>query len=576
MERPINMFNNNMYINHLIAYCYTPLDKERMRAEYKNQIRTKLQAKNAECFELHQDFYSTSKFQEKEKEKREVRESISDNRFKNSFFSSLKQLKRLAFLIRRQHLVGNKYIIIVCIHFLILLHLTIKFLIITIFDLNDLHTINYMDNIYYPNLLSAYENPQVVSRIALILSLLFLSSRIRSILQLIQCSLINKNNYKVKTVTQLNVAAVTLFCHLSLADWRKFWKNSMQHEERVKKDRKLKMNHFRLNNTIAQNLDELPQHDLIYYVNTIDFNECYKGLDIESLAKIANTSRVKYQTSAHKNWFISPPVFRFPPKIIRLLLVANILSQWGILSGCAGAFIGYTYLDIFSSKNKSQDHIPLSAILFNYFANPIHVLRLLEVFVFFFEQIPLLLEIGLVYFDAAVIGSRIDHIIERLQLDLDLCDPKRCNLERVGKDVETYRTTQNFYNSNSKQYFSVSKSVLNSINYIEVASKTKELNKRTRYNIKLSQLMHVEFRHARDHHSSYLNIILTGNCFCLVYALSVLISTNTLVEQVIMTITIMACIGPCIFLLVFCTPIEKTVGLQLDIKYFSLSCLHLN
>lgn len=452
----------------------------------------------------------------------------------NCWWHKLMHPHYLIKLIKRQHMVGNLYLVYLFGHLLVLFHLNIKSIVHTFYTGSNVEKIEQFNNGLYPHLAGVFPEPYLFNNLFLVAGLLALSSRLLKTYHLLDASISNENFYKKLTVTQINISSFS-GCELSLKDWLTFFMQSIRQPEVSAEQVRA---HYKLNPIIEKQLPNLSQNDLLFYVNPIDFENCY-----------SKKSMHRKVSGEFLDWYRAPPILRVSPRCFRDIsfLVTSMVCT--IIMIPTTSLIGLSYLELTAKLN---------------------VLRLIELFMFIVLQVPIYLDALLLQVDLIVLISRTKKLRSDLEDDFEQC---RSKAARSGGYSRSSIKDEYFYSQHHKSFtlltghrrMSLLERVAPSIRPPGDPSK---LNYHQRYlinqqiftRIRLLGLIYLEFNNLKRAHSAFLNIIILGNSLYLSYSISLLIVITTYGELVIVVLAIISSFTATMLSLLVCAGVEREVS----------------
>lgn len=513
----INPFKPFIYGVHYMCSSVSPISRARFKSERRERVLQILKAS--------EELGPTSSMRS------EVHEGY------NSWWPKLMQPHLLIKLIKRQHMVGNLYIVYLFGHLLVLFHLNIKSFVHTFYTGSNVEKIEQFNNGLYPHLAGVFPEPYLFNNLFLVAGLVALSIRLLKTYHLLDASISNENFYKKLTITQINISSF-LGCELSPKDWFRFYMQSIRQPEISAEHRETNKAPSKLNPIIEQQLPNLSQNDLLFYVNPIDFQDYYSKKNLHR--KISDR---------FSDWYCAPPTLRVSSRALRDISLLVTFMICAILTVPSTSLIGLSYLE-FTAK--------------------LNVLRLIELFIFIVLQIPIYLDTLLLQVDLLVLISRIKKLRSDLEDDLDQCQSKSI---RSGGYRRPSIRDEYLYSQHHKSF-----SLLTGDRRVSLLERVApsigapndpfKLNYHQRYfinrqiftRIRLLGLIYLEFNNLKRAHSAFLNIIILGNSLYLSYSISLLNVITTYGELVIVLMAIISSFTATMISLLVCAGVEREVS----------------
>lgn len=536
MDFKINIFKTFIYATYYICASVSPISRERFKSERNRKLPLGDEFENSSSAQFHGPLDWWPKFT---------------------------NFRRLIELVKRQHMVGNLYILFLCSHLLILIHLNIKSVFHTFYTGSDLKKIEQFNDGFYPHLAGVFPEPYLFNNLFLVAGFLSLAVRFLKIYHLLDDSVRNETFYRKLHITQVNISSF-LTCELSLKDWCRFFKYSFeehpQQQQQQPEDSNQPVNYHKdvvpkknkhLSNQIDQvsekHLLDLSQFDLMFYFNPINHEESYSRMNL-----FADPSIIKHLNS-FTDWHCALPVHRVSIESLRNLSLLVVSMCGAITTVPTVALLGLIYLELSSKLN---------------------VVRLIELFLFIIVHTPIYVDVLLVQIDLIILICRIHEL--KLHLDKDLKDCRNGSINHGRhkrapsiRDEFSYRSSYHEYFSLMSNGHSISQQRRQSIMANSSPRNSLVINHHERYlinqkifkDIKLVGLVYAEFLNLRGSHSTFLNIIILGNGIYLSYSISLITVMNTFAESTIVILAIISAFLATMISLIVCAGVEREVSL---------------
>lgn len=428
-------------------------------------------------------------------------------------------------LVERYQLVERKYIYLLLLHLLLYAHFMVKFFIYSGGNtkLNDNINWSTKTNHYriYGDIVGSFPNPVMLNRLWFGFCLITLTNRLHQVIRTIRSSIVNRDYYKEISVNQLNLAGFLVLNRLHLRDLKYLNDVYKCFGSRLKEDALFRKMHYEksLRSSVAmrENFHKLSQSAKLYYMNAIDFRECYKKL----------AGNFEKPQKRYKSWFVPRPIHRIGSGAA-CFIVSGFLFLYVLYT--LGVF-GYVFFYTFSlAFNLAQREENLSAgNLLNQFTKPLVQLNALEMCVFVMTTLPWYLNCALFIADVVCIVSRVNRIIEMIEIELI----------EAGERLVSHQQTNNFRVSPRSR---------------------RRLNENFSFYIELVKLVHLEFFDIKATHSFYLNLLHLIAGVGIAYSLALLYVLTYGTELFLVGLNIFVCLVPCILGLIACAATERKVS----------------
>lgn len=492
----VNLLEPIILMMHNIAFSFSPINKERFKLS--RTIARKL-------------------------EDPEVNFCVDDT---NNWWVLL-QPKKLIRLIKRYHLCGNLFIFLFTAHLLFLIHITIKCTIHTFFTGSNRELMEYFNKIYYPHLLGVFPKPYLFNNLFLALLLFVLSARLLAAARLIRGSIINSKRYKEIRISQVNMNHMTYF-NVKLSYWLSSFSGPKKHLEQVKTDPEVRKAHFGYNRLVQLESINLSNRDLKFYLNLIDFDDCYEWV-----------GELPPRKSKFDLWHGAKPYHRVPGHYAGAVAVACVAALTLLVTFPTIFGIGVLYVELRSSISTYEEP-SLMQVLSQFqphLSEPLNVLRFSELFACFLFTIPHNLDAGVLYIDVLHLASRSQKLIRIFKDELDLC--RQNHIKEVElSSVHHCRPEFNKTNLLLKH----------------------QLNERIIYEIKIARVLYSEYQDILSMHTLFINFLIIASGISMAYIISLLSAISTPAELVVLLVLFLAYLIPFVTVLIFCCWVERTVS----------------
>lgn len=464
-------------------------------------------------------------------------------------------------LIKRYHMTGNTATILFFCHLLFLVHVTIKSILHTFLAGNDRQKIDYFNSIYYPHMAGWLPEPYLFNNLFLALCLQTLCIRFISAYNLVRSSIINADTYKELKISQLCLPVITMY-HLTLKDWGKLLKHSVTHRIEVRRDPKLRAAHFKFSEQSQSQLEYLPTKDLLFYMNMIDHDECYRPLNI---FKMSN------RRSIYKMWHCAPPTLRTSLEAIRDGASLGFIAGLIAVAGFATTFIGVVFYELRSSfpPDAQVSNWEVFASCLDHLSKPMHCQRLFELFMLVALQSPVQCDSVLVTLQLLMLISRANKLRRVIENEASLKNDNILTKQfSLSKGAEKSPTNSGNKSLNSYHCFIKTPTnnqkdhgIFENNETVNMYKMRSEFNKKIEHYVVLVRLIYLEFNTIRKSESLFLNLLVIGNAICITYTVALLFSIKSTGEAIILGAVLVNAIIPTIDSLVMCAGAERSVSL---------------
>lgn len=540
MKCRFNPYESFLLIIHKVSFACSPIDKHRFLEELRGRMQQSQLAKNvtreATLKELHD--YQTKSL--------------------DYWWSKLAHPIELAFLIKRYHLVGYGFFLIFFGHLLILFHFTIKSFIHTFYTGRDVEKIKYFNTIYYPHLAGVLPEPYLFNNLFFALCVYYLSVRLLSAYHLIRNSIINSESYKEITMTQINYPVLTL-CNLTLEQWIGLFWHVWSHDREARKHPAAWDAHLSFEPFVQDQLDKLSRKDLMFHLNMVDFEECYKNFNVWD----PRARKKRYQS-----WHCAPPVMRISTSLMGPSLVVTVVGITGALFALAFIIFGMIYIELRNAFQPNQE--PSIGEVFGkwriHLCDPLHLLRLLELFMLGVLQLPQQYDCIMAVIDKTILTSRANKLNLVMERELRLCNDwqsfnKQCSTcLKNGADSRGLANQADKSKKHGRQYLNAAQNQsFESVctNKQHRVAEAAELNRNIQRHVRLISLVYSEFLNTKRTHSALLNFVVVGNGIVMTYTMSLFFTVSGAPQLVILSVCFVAALVPAMDALISCALIER-------------------
>lgn len=532
----INFFEPFVFIIHKICFSCSPINKTRYKDEHMEQLRyNKLELTSDEASGITED---------------------------KAWFWKLQNPIELFSLIKRYHMTGNVCTLLFFCHLLFLLHLTVKSIVHSIFTGTDRKLIEHFNSVYYPHMAGSLSEPYLFNNLFLAVSLHTLCIRSLSAYNLIRSSVINATRYLEFRVSQVSMSALTMY-YMSPGDWYTFVKHSMFHGSEVRNDPEINRAHLKFNKMVQKQLPHLSTSDRLYYLNSIDFEECYASLGIFKLNK---------RKKIHQTWHCAPPCLRTSLGAFRNGALLGFTLGPFLVAGFLTVFFGVFFTELRSSfpPEAQVDSWEVLSTWSTHLSEPLHCLRLFELFLLIACQGPTQCDAVLVIMQIIMLISRCNKLIMVLEGHMAQLKSKQYRSQPqpidellVSEEVDSLFSHLNepIYidrTDGNKSFLKWNKRQI----YFEknLDGSQDDLNNKLKHDIKLIRLIYLEFVAIKRAESIFINLLIAGNAICITYCIALLFRIKTMSETIILSAALVNAIVPTINTLLICAGIEQTVS----------------
>ena len=397
-----------MIVIKYVSFTASPIDGKRFRSD----LRRKISMKEKRLASLNDE-----KIINKELEAYQRQVKVSN------LFVANKNPSQILRAIKRYHQVGNLFLVSSVLHYLVLLYLISKQVFHMLMSGKDKELALYFErNFFIPRLFESHKTPEIFYSHTLGICLFCLISRLICSSRLVQGALHNHHYYEKINLTQVMTGN---FCYVELPfkDWLRLLRAGIDYWSRVKRNgKKALVSYLVTDKQILDYTDKTNTTGLIYHVNLIDFSECYHEIG-KSLSMPGGLMFPDMRRS--HLWHLTLPPHRLDPGSHAFIIVALALSVVTGILFLVAVFLFTLHFELDGAINEIHGHrasfSEISAIIPSYFSNSRRCLRLFDLVIFGWIQVPPQLDAVLFYGDAGVLISRAQKVLKCFSVELDLC-----------------------------------------------------------------------------------------------------------------------------------------------------------
>lgn len=483
------------------SYRVSPIDRERFKTDRKARLR--LSEQQSQTYKFNSNL------------KRILQDKSVD-------WKVVWNLKHLAYLIKRQHLAGNKFLFCILLQFFLLFYLLFKCIFHLLKTRHNEELAEYYDKQYcFPKLFHSYPNQFQFYGLCLTVYLYSLVIRLDATIKLIRISILNQKHYKEFYITQVNCSYMDLTSDVTVKQLLQLMRNSLIHYLQIGRNPLTRSAHTKIR--ALKTMSEFDKSDMIYYRNAIDFNECHK-------LNSKNVANFKYRTLGHNNWHYTMPVHRMDSFELALF---EFFLKIGILTLGLFIFLVLANFFIFEVRATLPEHnltwLDLLASPLNLLSKPCRLVRFLDTAGMVFVQLPNQMDAAAFCLDAIVLLSRIRKISKCFEDCLNVC---RLGVYLIHSNCDTIQTKID----------------------------RKELNKYVRQLSNLTKILSYEFLDIKKAHSSYLNLMILSSGFCLAQCAIIIIRTDFFAVRFNCSAIAVALCVPLFTVPIYCVMIDNMVS----------------
>lgn len=457
---------------------------------------------------------------------------------------------------------------------------------------------SYYADHYYPRLLESH--PQPHRYYGIFLSLCTLSSVLRliTIYELFSRAVLNCNGYKQIYLSQLDIPMLQSL-KIPMRDWFRLTKVAWKHKriceidvDITDEDRQTERSaHLSISGDTLKHLHAMRRLEFYYRRNIIDFSPCYNKFQFN----------LKNSSNSLNDWRVPKGNYRIDLWELSWFLVSLLAITIGYVV-FVGLMLTWASLHELSQLTPNPNEATLLDCIYefpNLIINIKRFIRISDIHLMSFIQIPMKSELMIAYLNLATIISRARKVDESLVECLKFCQ-RRCREHEIrsGKylDIDTDRVlnlnssesldddrTPTMMNSSPSETLTKidnpSKSLDMAYYYSLICDDTREhkysnlseqernlLHKNIEINLKLSRLVRNEFMTERKSFTAYLNVLFVGSGFCAAFTVALYYSGNitSLLTFAPMSI-ILYTLSPVVVILGVCILVERRVSIQIGL-----------
>lgn len=523
----INLFRFFLMVSHNIAFNCSPINRHRFDLEYKQRLEeSKILAVTSS-----------------EEEDEDLFDRDDPNKTSHcEWYWKLLHPVEVAKLILKYHMASSWFLVLLLGHLSLLVHFTTKCLVHTFYTGTDPARIEFFNSVYYPHLASSLSEPYLFNNLFLAMSIYTLIARLLSVHRLVKYSIINADEYNKIWITQVNMAVLPI-CEFTLREWYVLFWHSCNHEYEIKHNESARRAHLLLSPSLLDNLDNLSQKDLLFYVNAIDYNECFKELEFFNLSR---------RKASYQSWHCAEPCIRISTGIVRDTFLWFALAIVNLSLFTITILFGIVYLELRTAFPLDSE-VRMIDVLSNWaqhLSEPLYLMRLAEFLMLTALQIPQHVDSLTALMDELILISRIRKVIAILE--------DKLHTSRSLKECRPRTQTASYYRY-SFYYGLFRKSIADTcFEYRGNSSpEVRELNYHLQHCVKLIRLLHCEFKNIRTAHTPLMNLIVIGNGFCMAYTISLILAVERWPQYILLSVVMVSSLTPTINALIFSACIEK-------------------
>lgn len=449
--------------------------------------------------------------------------TIMIERTSENWFKFLIHPGKVARYIKQYHCVGNSFFVLIAVQFLTIFYLGSKALFHSIMTGTDVKLAQYYADSYFPRIHQSYPDAYDLDTFVVKICLYIFVFRMLRLYNLVRNSIINRDGYKQISIAQLNFAVGSAF-QIPLSKWKTLLNIIYSHKRSCSDDLTVRRMHTGFRDDLGHIIDENHLFEFLYFSNPIDFDNCYAALEMD----FRKMPKVKWAS----DWYISFPYMRMDP----------VEFSWLVTAGSVGlplSLVILTTLTMFATNHElctiasDRNEVSCLAQLPILLCDMSRFARLFDVLALTFIQLPQQVEAGLLYWDCCIMISRARKVREALQEDLDFC---------------TAVSRMNYMSPSPRRPFRIS------------AKDKLELNRAIHLHIRLTRYIYHEFHDLRTAHAVFLNILLVGGGLLIAVSASELLTSDSIVKQLILRSFIISASIPICLSLFFCIFSEYAVS----------------
>lgn len=480
---------------------------------------------------------------EQNRTKKPGRNEISDSALGSTMRGFLCKPLELLKTIKRYHQCGNYFMIYLCVHLMLLIHLSTKSIIQSQTIWSNATYLKENDAYYYPYMTSKTRNPYLFINLFVALCVGPTILRVRSVYLLIKRSIKNSRSYQELRISQLNLAYLTTF-YLTAEDWLKLGKVCLSQSLDLFYNKKLK-NQLPVHKKVIESdrLHGTARRDLLHRVNVLNFGHCFyaKSLELD----------LKDREESYMDWFCMRPIYKMDFDGITIIYLG-----WLIFVTCCSIlpFVTlYTIMAMELSSLAREHSLPGANSLSPFeiiFTREIYTLITFKDFIRISEIISIAICQAPCHFDSIQVAIDLIVVMSRIQFARKSLeqDHNHCLREAVGQmdtrdDSSIYRSNHGIYNQKSNMDL-----------------KSEEFNKNLRNHLEISSLIHLEFLEIRSNHASLLDMLIVICFLCIAYCISISAKASSGVEMLLIIMSGVSFSIPSTLTIMLITILEKKVS----------------
>lgn len=524
----MNLFRFFLIVSHDVAFNCSPINRYRIESEFKQRLEKSKILAIASSKEEDEELFDCD----------DTVEAVGHGDWYWKLLHPLEVCK----LVVKYHMASWWFLVILLAHLSLLFHFTIKCLVHTFYTGADPAKIEFFNSIYYPHLASVLPEPYLFNNLFLAMCIYTLIARLLCAHRLIKYSIINADKYNKIWITQVNMAVMPI-CELTLREWYLLFRHSCKHEYEIKHNESARKAHLRLSPSLLDNLDNLSQKDLLFYINAIDYNECFDELGSFNLSR---------RKPSYQSWHCAEPCIRISTGIVRDTFHWFALTLVFLPLFTITIVFGIVYLEL-RTAFPPEAEVSVIDVLSNWrrhLSNPLHLMRLTEFLLMTMLQVPQHIDSLMALVDELILMSRIRKVIAILEDKFRTC---RSLKESWPKAQVASYYHYSFYHELFRK--SVSDTCFD--NKGNSSPEVRELNYHLQQCVKLIRLLHCEFKNIRSAHTPLMNLIVIGNGFCMAYTISLILTVESWPQYILLSVVMVASFTPTVNALVFSAFVEQ-------------------
>lgn len=533
-ERRVNLFAVVTYLAHQVSYSCSPLVEELVELDRK-QERKNLRCGRGDAFFLDE------------------LESESDVSDENLWYYLL-QPSELIRLIKRYHKVGNVFFALAFTQFASLLYISFKAVFQATFIGHDESLARQYAKSWFPRILESFPNPENMYSLFILLCSYYITLRLLCIRRLVKNSVINRNGYKLLSMTMTNFPVAGVY-YWPIKTWVAMLVEAYNHKRLCDRDNRHRKAHLSLEIKSKDRMLRFSKKELIYYRNVVDFSACF-GEDV------IDEMQLHLRSSWAKGWHIAQPTARIDPHELGLLVALQMAGLTLLFSLVALLIFLSTFYEISRLTPDPDKASVLDVILTTpkFFTNINSIIRQSDLTLLVLVQMPNHIEAAIIYWDMMVMISRTRKVCDALSEDLHYCVTKAREYRLINRRHRSHIENKN--NSDIDLYSLVDHDSsdqfdFDNINYAE----KKALNDTIELHLRLARVLNHEFLDLKRSHTLYLNLLFVGSGFCISLCISLIFIVKSKLMILILISLIISSSVPLLGVVLFCIIAEQTVSI---------------